>query len=66
MRFFKFVIWIYLKLLKFFSKDTSESTAETEVLVRLKSEKVKLKVEMPFSQQTNTFVSDMLKAVEGN
>ena len=44
--------------------DTSSTDVDTNVLVNITSGKVRLLFEMPFSQQTNTFVSDLLRATE--
>lgn len=39
---------------------------DTDVLVNITSGKVRLLFEMPFSQRTNAFVSEILRAAEGN
>ncbi|CAL4061657.1 unnamed protein product, partial [Meganyctiphanes norvegica] len=44
--------------------DTSTTDVDTDVLVNISSGKVRLLFEMPFSQRTNTFVSEVLRAAE--
>ncbi|XP_071521697.1 inositol polyphosphate 5-phosphatase OCRL [Panulirus ornatus] len=44
--------------------DTSSTDVDTDVLVNITSGKVRLLFEMPFSQRTNTFVSEVLRAAE--
>ncbi|XP_063615887.1 uncharacterized protein LOC134789088, partial [Penaeus indicus] len=43
---------------------TSSTDVDTDVLVNITSGKVRLLFEMPFSQRTNTFVSEVLRAAE--
>ncbi|KAK7080496.1 hypothetical protein SK128_017628 [Halocaridina rubra] len=44
--------------------DTSSTDVHTDVLVNITSGKIRLLFEMPFSQRTNTFVSEVLRAAE--
>lgn len=44
--------------------DTSTTDVDTDVLVNISSGKLRLLFEMPFSQRTNTFVSEVLRAAE--
>ncbi|KAK4295648.1 hypothetical protein Pmani_031812 [Petrolisthes manimaculis] len=44
--------------------DTSSLDVDTDVLVNITSGKVRLLFEMPFSQRTNAFVSEILRAAE--
>lgn len=44
--------------------DTSSTDVDTDVLVNITSGKIRLLFEMPFSQRTNTFVSEVLRAAE--
>lgn len=44
--------------------DTSSTDVDTDVLVNITSGKVRILFEMPFSQRTNAFVSEILRAAE--
>ncbi|XP_068249219.1 inositol polyphosphate 5-phosphatase OCRL isoform X1 [Palaemon carinicauda] len=44
--------------------DTSSTDVDTDVLVNITWGKIRLLFEMPFSQRTNTFVSEVLRAAE--
>ncbi|XP_063845659.1 inositol polyphosphate 5-phosphatase OCRL-like isoform X4 [Scylla paramamosain] len=44
--------------------DTSSTDVDTDVLVNITSGKLRILFEMPFSQRTNSFVSEILRAAE--